>query len=139
MKLIVVLSILSFSLYSNALGTFDVGKYIEECGGKVYPSCDSAELNQLTIYKEAERLAIESNKKIGGHVDEVQISACEKLRLKVHYCSSWRHRRAQKATLPLFLPSFSSCKTLPKSDNIDSVKSRQISTRIWTLTLVTRD
>ena len=64
MKSLIILFILSFSLHSNAVGTFDVGKYIEKCGGKIYPSCDSDELNQLTIYKEVEKLAINSNKKI---------------------------------------------------------------------------
>ena len=63
-KTYIILFILSFSLHSNAIETFDVGKYIEKCGGRIYPSCDSDELNQLTIYKEIEKIAIDSNRKI---------------------------------------------------------------------------
>lgn len=49
------------ALAAKSAAVFDTSKYKEECGGKVYPQCDSAKLNQLTIYKEAEALAASKN------------------------------------------------------------------------------
>lgn len=45
------------TITSKTNPNFDIQIYLDKCGGEIYPLCDSAELNQLTIYKEAEAVA----------------------------------------------------------------------------------
>ncbi len=43
---------------------FDTQDYLKKCGGKIYPQCDTDELNQLTVYKHAEAVAKATNRSI---------------------------------------------------------------------------
>ncbi|MGE0764323.1 MAG: thioredoxin family protein [Bdellovibrionales bacterium] len=57
--------VLTFFVQANAqteLPMFDNNKYLKQCGGRAYPKCDSAEFNQKTIYDEAKKLAISTNR-----------------------------------------------------------------------------
>lgn len=38
---------------------FSMTPFLEKCGGKIYPKCDDSSLNQETIFKEAQKKAIE--------------------------------------------------------------------------------
>lgn len=54
-----------FSVSSFAQSTgFSIDKYLQQCGGKIYSTCDSASLNQETIYNDAKQIAIQENKQI---------------------------------------------------------------------------
>lgn len=44
--------------------TFDNKTFLEQCGGEIYPQCDSADLNQLTVYKAAEAVAKATGKSL---------------------------------------------------------------------------
>lgn len=53
-------------LYASTLAFsgFNPESYLKKCGGTYYPSCDSKELNQLTIFEDAQREARAAKKSL---------------------------------------------------------------------------
>lgn len=60
---LVAISLLTgLNAHASSKEAFDNQKYLQQCGGKVYPKCNSAEMNQKTIYNEARELALKSDR-----------------------------------------------------------------------------